>query len=703
MVGPTHRKVKSILSSLSVVACKGMEFERRRDVVRNNNVVCCCTGACTGVKDGRSPTRPYVKASQVTFASPSPSPSRSRTYLLELRDLSYKIVKNNKSPKGALGPLRGEIGTYRKKPSHYVLRHVSCEARPGELMAVAGPSGAGKSTLLEVLAGRIKPSSPSSSILVNGQPMVMRHFRRISGFVMQDDALFPMLTVKETLQYSARLRLPSKVPMAEKVARVEALMAELGLSHIASSRIGNESIRGVSGGERRRVSIGVDVIHDPAVLILDEPTSGLDSAAALHVVSMLRGMAVSHQRTIVLSIHQPGYRILQRFHSVLLLAQGSIVHHGTTELLSQRLAAAGHSIPAQVNVLEYAIDAIDSMDNFDADRSGIFSMQGKTDLPVLTLQELFKLDPTRVHDVEKNHNAPSPSRSIEDVGEDKVDFANSSANEIIILSTRFLKNIIRTKQLFTARTVQSLGAGLGLGTIYIHMGYGTKGMQMRIGFLAFTLTFLLSSSIEVLPIFLEERHILTRESSRGAYRISSYVLSSTLIFLPFLFFVALLFAGPVYFLVGLAPNSGAFFFFLLVMWLTLVSANSFISFFSAMVSNFIMGNTLATGFMGAFFLFSGFFIAKDYLPRAYLPFHYLSLFKYPLEALLINEYSRVPDKCFGPEYGGHCFVTGQNVLESLSLDKENKWVDVAILAAFCVAYRILCFLVLRYKLLKRRR
>lgn len=682
------------------------EFERRRDPsTRSNHVVCCCTGTCTGLKTSHD--RPYIKASQVAILpSPSPSPSRSKTYTIELRDLSYKIVRSaKKQDANASASKRDPVSApFNAKSSQYILKHITFDARPGEVMAVAGPSGAGKSTLLEVLAGKIRPSSPSTSILVNGQPMDRQHFRRISGYVMQDDALFPMLTVRETLLYSARLRLPSVVPMTEKLARVEALMTELGLTHVAASRIGNESIRGVSGGERRRVSIGVDVIHDPAVLILDEPTSGLDSAAALHVCSMLRSMAVFRNRTIILSIHQPGYRILQQFHEVLILAQGAVVHHGSLELLSSRLAAAGHHIPAQVNVLEYAIDSIDTLDS--TERSSIFSVQGKTDLPVLSLQSLFELEPPRAPmtpNYDTTSSEASPSRSSDDDVPDEVSFANSSVKEIGILSHRFLKNIIRTKQLLMARTIQALGCGTGLGTIYLHMGYGTPGMQKRVGFLAFTLTFLLTSSIEVLPIFLEERNILIRETSRGAYRVSSYVLSSTLVFLPFLFLVAILYAGPVYYMVGLAPQFGAFLFFLLVIWLVLVTANSFVSFCSALVSDFIMGNTVVTGVMGAFFLFSGYFIAKDYMPKGWLWLHYISLFKYPLDALLINEYSHVEDRCFGPDYGGKCFITGQNVLESMFLDRENKWVDVGIMAGFAIVYRVLSFVALHYRLVKRRK
>jgi len=486
---------------------------------------------------------------------------------------------------------------------------------------------------------------------------------------------------------------------------VEALMTELGLSHVANTRIGNESVRGVSGGERRRVSIGVDVIHDPAVLILDEPTSGLDSAAALQVVAMLRTMAVSHNRTIILSIHQPGYQILQLIHSVLLIAHGSVVHHGPLDLLSSRLAAAGHLVPPQVNVLEYAIDAVDSL---NSDQSGILLMNGNgkenNAVPDLTLQDLFQLDPSSTHDP-ADKVSPSPARDQQlDQNPDKVTFANSSTKEVMVLAHRFSKNIIRTRQILIVRTIQAIGAGFSLGSIYVHMGYGSRGAQERAGFLAFTLTFLLTSSIEALPMFLEERLILARETSRGAYRVSSYVLANTIVFLPFLFLLATLYVVPSYWLVGLAPNYRAFLFFLLVIWIVLITANSFVAFFSSMVSDFIMGNSLVTGFMGAFFLFSGYFISKEYMPKYSLFLHYTSLFKYPLDALLVNEYTSVGhDKCFGPIYADRCLLSGEDILEASGLTGENKWINVIIMVTFAIAYRLLSYGVLCFKFLRRRR
>lgn len=172
-----------------------------------------------------------------------------RTYDLLAHQVTYKI-----GSKTAEGPLQ-----------KILLNDVSAVARHGEILAVVGPSGAGKSTFLDAISGRINGSDLEGGFLVNGAPMDAT-FRRVSGYVMQDDQLYPLLSVRETLMFSARLRLPDSMSAAEKAARVDTTIAELGLASCADTRIGNESARGISGGEKRRVSVGVDLIHDPSVL-----------------------------------------------------------------------------------------------------------------------------------------------------------------------------------------------------------------------------------------------------------------------------------------------------------------------------------------------------------------------------------------------------------------------------------------------------
>ncbi|KAG9446589.1 hypothetical protein H6P81_012717 [Aristolochia fimbriata] len=606
---------------------------------------------------------------------------RKISYTIQAWNLSYTIHR------------RGD-----KARTKQILRNVSCKARPGEILAVAGPSGAGKTTLLEILAGVVDLNRVSGRIKVNNRPMKVDNFRRLSGYVTQDDSLFPLLTVEETLMYSARL----KVAGGKRAAalRVADLLKELGLEHVAGSRIGGDFdhssgySRGVSGGERRRVSIGVDLVHDPAILLLDEPTSGLDSASALHVISLLKSMAVQQGKTIVLTIHQPGFRILELFDRVVLLSEGSVIHHGSLKQLENRIKASGHCIPRHVNVLEFAIDAVESLvekssPSVDDDKHSL----NNRDLNSSTGNGDYSSRPK--FDREQNDQGDGG-----DMEDPPFSYANSRCKEVLILGERFCKNVLRTKQLFAARTIQALVASFGLGTIFMNVGKegGRTALQTLIGFFAFSLTFLLSSTTEGLPVFLQERRILMRETSRGAYRVSSYVVSNALVFLPFLLMVALLYTTPVYWLVGLRKDVDGFLYFSLVVWMVVLMANSFVACFSALVPNFIMGNSIIAGFMGSFFLFSGYFISNKDIPRYWIFMHYLSLFKYPFEAFMINEYGggKNRGRCLDME-GGVCLLDGEAFLEQQGLKESQKWSNLGVMFAFICVYRVLCFFILWFR------
>ncbi|XP_059661437.1 ABC transporter G family member 10 [Cornus florida] len=590
------------------------------------------------------------------------------------RKVSYRIETKNlcstfQSQFDELNWLWLYCGKTPKQASRFILRDVNCEAKPGEITAIAGPSGAGKTTLLDILAGTISPGKVSGQVLVNDRPMDGESFRRISGYVTQEDALFPLLTVEETLIYSALLRLPGGMNLKEAAKRARVLMQELGLDQVAGSRIGEEgSNGGISGGERRRVSIGVELVHDPDVVLIDEPTSGLDSASALHVVSLLKSMAVHQVKTIVLTIHQPGFRILELLDRLVLLSNGFVLHNGSLKLLEERLKFAGHSLPPHINVLEFAIDV-----------TGSLIIQTSE-----TLNNQFLLKNNEEdHRIEDKH----------------VSYKNSPLEEVLVLGQRFCKNVFRTKQLFATRIIQATVAGLILGTIFMNVGddKGQVALQTRTGFFAFSLTFLLSSTTEGLPIFLQERRILMREISRGAYRVSSYVMANTLVFLPFLLMVSLLYTTPVYWLVGLRRDFDGYLYFALVVWMVVLMSNSFTACFSALVPNFIMGTSVIAGLMGSFFLFSGYFISSSNIPNYWIFMHYLSLFKYPFECFMINEYGgEGRRRCIQVE-GGDCKLYGEGFLRQQDLKDSQKWSNLAVMLGFIIGYRVLCFLILWYR------
>ncbi|KAL1202893.1 ABC transporter G family member 4 [Cardamine amara subsp. amara] len=542
-----------------------------------------------------------------------------------------------------------------EQPS-YILRNINVTSHPSQILAIVGPSGAGKSTLLDILAARTSPTS--GSILLNSIPINPSSYRKISSYVPQHDAFFPLLTVSETFTFSASLLLPkspSKVYNA-----VASLLKELNLTHLAHTRLG----QGLSGGERRRVSIGLSLLHDPEFLLLDEPTSGLDSKSAFDVVQILKLISTSRQRTVILSIHQPSFKILTLIDRMLLLSKGTVVYHGRVDLLEAFLLSKGFTVPAQLNSLEYTMEILQELPYENAN---------------ITLPD---------------HCSENPKQNTK---QSIVRYKSSRITEISLLSRRFWKNIYRTRQLLLTNILEALVVGLVLGTIYLNIGTGKEGIQKRFGLFAFTLTFLLSSTTQTLPIFIDERPILLRETSSGLYRISSHILANTFVFLPYLLLIATIYSVSLYFLVGLCPSWQAFAYFVLVIWIIVLMANSFVLFLSSLAPNYIAGTSLVTVLLAAFFLFSGYFICKESLPKYWLVMYYFSMYKYALDALLINEYSCLHNKCmvwFGEGNVKGCLITGGDVLDKKGLHENQRWFNVYVLLGFFVLYRVLCFVVL---------
>ncbi|TXG73418.1 hypothetical protein EZV62_001997 [Acer yangbiense] len=600
------------------------------------------------------------------------------THKLSIRNLSYTIQPTNTS--------FCHLVQRRPKPIH-ILKSVSFEARDSQILAVVGPSGTGKSSLLRIISGRIREEEfDPKSIVINDLRMTSpAQLRKICGYVAQEDNLLPLLTVKETLMFSAAFRL-KRVSRKEKEERVVSLIYELGLKHVADSFVGDEENRGISGGERKRVSIGVDLMHNPSILLLDEPTSGLDSSSALQVIELLASMAQTKQRTVVISIHQPSYRILQYISNFLILTHGTVVHNGSLELLEETIDKLGFQIPIQLNALEFAMEIIHSLEDY------MSHIEDKDQFSYSITPE----EEAMISRAGQRHNNDTNDRKEACCYYNLIDFY-----EIMFLCSRFWKIIYRTKQLLLARTMQALVGGFGLASVYIKVRKDEAGIAERLGLFAFSLSFLLSSTVEALPIYLQERRVLMKEASRQAYKISSYMIANTVVFLPFLFAVAVLFSVPVYWIVGLNPSMAAFAFFTFVVWLILLMASSLVLFLSAVSPDFISGNSLICTVLGAFFLFSGYFIPKENIPKYWMFMYYVSLYRYPLDSLLTNEYWSMRGECFSwnadhdhQQHQYKCLRTGNEVLVSRGLEKDTRWMNVGIMFGFFVLYRVLCWFIL---------
>jgi len=260
-----------------------------------------------------------------------------------------------------------------------ILDKVSGSVAGGSVCAILGPSGAGKSSLLNVLAGRNSTRGKikvTAYVEVGGQPVDPVSFRRNVAYVMQDDALIPTATPREALAFSASLRLGDSVSEAEKSRRVEKMLDELGLTGCADVLIGGEMIKGISGGQRKRTSVGIELVTRPKIVFLDEPTSGLDSDSALSCIKLLKSVA-SKGATVLCTIHQPSSEVFDLFDMVMLLKDGKIMYQGPTGGVVDFFTERGYAPPAHHNPADFMMTVATREPMDDLTRAGFFARPSK--------------------------------------------------------------------------------------------------------------------------------------------------------------------------------------------------------------------------------------------------------------------------------------------------------------------------------------
>ncbi|KAI3706615.1 hypothetical protein L6452_24487 [Arctium lappa] len=663
----------------------------------------------------------------------SEPPIQTCPFLLSFSNLTYSVKTPRKiSLSNSLCGSKTEVLSNTK----VLLDDISGEARDGEIMAVLGASGSGKSTLIDALANRIAKGSLKGTVTMNGEILESKLQKVMSAYVMQDDLLFPMLTVEETLMFSAEFRLPRALSKSKKRARVEALIDQLGLRNAAKTVIGDEGHRGVSGGERRRVSIGIDIIHDPIVLFLDEPTSGLDSTSAFMVVKVLQRIAQSGS-IVIMSIHQPSYRIMSLLDKLIILSKGQMVFSDTPSKLPLFFSEFGNPIPENEDRTEFALDFIRELEvsgagtktlvefNKSWSRNKTHESRFVDQGPKLSLKDAISASMSRGKLVSGATNMDSDSDSYSNLSSSVPRFANPFWVEVVVIAKRSMLNSWRSPELYAIRLGAIIVTGTILATMFRDLDNSPRGIQERLGFFAFAMSTMFYTCAEAIPVFLQERYIFMRETAYNAYRRSSYVVSHSIMSIPSLIFLSFVFACITFWSVGLSGGTAGFFSFLFFIFASFWVGSSFVTFLSGVVAQVMLGFTIVVAVLAYFLLFSGFFITRDRIPSYWLWFHYLSLVKYPYQGVLQNEFDD-PIKCFVrgtqifdnsplgavPEAmkvkllksmsrtlgvkltSSTCLTTGADILKQQGVTDINKWGCFWVTIALGFFFRILFYFAL---------
>ncbi|CAH0478263.1 unnamed protein product [Peronospora belbahrii] len=581
-----------------------------------------------------------------------------------------------------------------------ILDKISGSVSRGQVLGLLGPSGSGKTSLLNAIAKVQNGNSKfTGELLVDGNK-VTKDYRRIAAYVQQDDTLYSTLTVRECIAYSARLRLPLSMTDAAKSAIVDRVIVELNLGHVANSRIGSvggsSSERGISGGERRRVSIGMELVTSPQILILDEPTSGLDSSSAHSVVKIIKDLA-SHDRIVVLSIHQPSARTFLLLDKIILLGKGILLYSGAPADAKGAFQHLGLKCADNENIADFILDIATDTQHLQAIQAG----QGRLDVEdaalSATVSSGLQTHPEKLSSKTLTDSPPYEPESSPFMTKETSESTSwmaliqSTMLEIRVLFWRTALNIFRHRSLLVLHIVLSLALALFGGLIFNNVSDDLAGFQNRMGAFYFTLTFFGFTSMSSMDVFISERQIFLRETGAMYYRAFSYFLAKTTLDAVLLRVLpASLFASIFYWIMGLQASADRFFFFVLAVVLFNVAAGSISLLVGVIAKSVGSANLGATVILLIMLLFGGFLLNSDTMPGSVGWLKQLSIFGYAFEILMTNELQGTILSFNAPGYPA-IPIYGEVYLKTLGMDYNDRYYDVAALALIAIILQLLAF------------
>jgi len=579
----------------------------------------------------------------------------------------------------------------KPKPAKQILQNVSGVARPGEVLAIMGASGAGKSTLLNTLLFRnMQGLKVTGARIANKNLVTPTSLTAVSGYVQQDDLFIPSLTVREHLIFQARVRMDRDIPMEQRMARVEKVIQELGLGKAADTLIGGEREKGISGGERKRLSFASEFLTNPPLLFCDEPTSGLDSFMAQSVLELLSNLA-KMGKTIICTIHQPSSQLFSNFDKLLLLAEGKTAYLGEASKAKDFFSSINYSCPQDYNPADHFVQVL----------AVVPGNEEQCRERVTTICQQFSESDTGINIRSAVKTEESDITEKEQSKSEKVSpYKASWGEQFSALAWRQALAVIKNPMLIQVKIIQAFVIAIILGVIYLGQDNDQAGIQNSNGALFVLITNISFGNIfGVCNVFCAELPVFLREHFNGMYRTDTYFLTKQLVELPLYIVEPMITLTILYWMVGLNPDAERFFIACAIVLLVVQVVLSLGYFLSCIAPNVDIALACAPVLIIPFMLFGGFYLNNGSVPVWLSWLKYLSWFLYGFEGLLINQWSGVENISCPSEVNSNlpCLTTGEQVLDTLAFEKGNFVRDILMLVVLAVVVRVLAFLALLMK------
>ena len=592
----------------------------------------------------------------------------------------------------------------KKHETKSILRNVNGCFRSGELTAVLGPSGAGKSSLLNILAGYNSTDNGviSGKVLVNGAERNLRRFRKISCYIMQDDVLMPHLTVAESMMVSANLHLKQILSVGEKKKVIDDILSVLGLSATANTYLAE-----ISGGQRKRLAIALELVNNPPIIFLDEPTSGLDSLSAHQCISLMKTLAKSG-RTVICTIHQPSAKLFEMFDKLYMLTDGQCIYHGELKgLLSymetQRLVCPMYHNPAdfiiEVASGEYgditselvrAWKIQEKKEELKRMENGDFGMSENVDA-MLAQEMMISMIPGCGFKTSSTCSLPNNA---------------SQTTQFTVLSKRAFISIIRDKMFTHLRVISVIVVAILIGLMYFGIGNDGNKVHNNTGCLFFSMLFLLF--IALMPTVLTfpmEKIVFLREHLNNWYSLKSYYLAKTMADLPFQIVLPVIYCSIVYFMTDQPKDGSRYTQYVAITILTCLVAQSIGLLLGAVAPNVPTAVFVAPVTGIPVLLFSGFFVSFDTIPKYMQWLTYVSFARYSWEGMIVAIYGNNRGALSCEDITKCRFRQSEEVLDSMDIEESalhitqgKFYFDCVVLGLFFVTLRLVTYMVLRYKI-----